>query len=218
MNFEVVTSIDDPLFKKALEMYKDIFKAEVREDRHVFIHSLTSEYIKKHYIFLVGLIDDTVVSLSTGHYEPTTNSAFIIYLMTHPEYRNQRVGGQTLERIEAELHKHAQDVHGRDANMIMLESFGEESYENNSGKEEAILRKNFFNRHGYEVQQDIPYIQPNPQKSLAPTPIDLYIKQYLPLQKDVISPSIRSCYINKYIHGNENDREFVYELLESMDL
>lgn len=30
MNFEVVTSIDDPLFKKALEMYEDIFKAEVR--------------------------------------------------------------------------------------------------------------------------------------------------------------------------------------------
>lgn len=218
MNFEVVTSIDDPLFKKALEMYEDIFKAEVREDRHVFIHSLTSDYIQKHYIFLVGLIDDTVVSLSTGHYEPTTNSAFIIYLMTHPEYRNQRVGAQTLEKIEKELHKHAQDAHGRDANMIMLESFGVEVYDDESKQEDAIMRKNFFNRHGYEIQQDFPYIQPNPQKSLPPTPIDLYIKQYLPLQKDVIAPSIRSCYINKYIHGNENDREFVYELLESMDL
>nr|WP_263314422.1 GNAT family N-acetyltransferase [Mammaliicoccus sp. Marseille-Q6498] len=218
MNFEVVTSIDDPLFKHALDMYEDIFKVDIREDRHVFIHSLTSEYIKKHYVFLVGLKDNKVVSLSTGHYEPTTNSAFIIYLMVHPEHRNQRVGAQTLERIEKELHKQAQEVHGRDANMIMLESFGEESFDDEDGKEQAIMLKHFFNRHGYEVQQDLSYIQPNPQKNLPPTPIDLYIKQYLPLQKDVISPSIRSCYINKYIHGNENDREFVYELLESMNL
>ncbi|GGI42815.1 GNAT family N-acetyltransferase [Mammaliicoccus stepanovicii] len=218
MNFEVVTSIDDPLFKTALEMYEDIFKAEIREDRHVFIHSLTSKYIKQHYLFLVGLLDGKVISLSTGHYEPTTNSAFIIYLMVHPDYRNQRIGVQTLERTEQELHKHAQSVHGRDANMIMLESFGEDSYDDEAGKEQANMRKGFFNRHGYEILQDLDYIQPNPQKSLPPTPIDLFIKQYLPLQKDVISPSIRSCYINKYIHGNENDREFVYKLLEDMNL
>ena len=218
MNFEVVTSIDDPLFKKALDMYEEIFKVEIREDRHVFIHSLTSEYIKNHYIFLVGLKDDMVVSLSTGHYEPTTNSAFINYLMTHPEHRNRRVGAQTLEKIEEELHKCGQEVHGRDANMIMLESFGVESYDSEEGKEQAIMRKNFFNRHGYEILQNISYIQPNPQKSLPPSPINLFVKQYLPLQKDVIMPSIRSCYINKYIHSNENDREFVYELLDSMGL
>lgn len=218
MNFEVVTSIDDPLFQKALDMYEEIFKSEIREDRHVFIHSLTSPYLKKHYLFLVGLKDGNVISLSTGHYEPTTNSAFIIYLMVHPEYRNQRVGAQTLENTEQRLHKYAQEVHSRDANMIMLESFGESAYDNEVDKEQAIMRKSFFNRHGYAVEDGLSYIQPNPQKSLPPTPIDLYIKRYLPLQKDVVSPSIRSCYINKYIHGNENDREFVYSLLDSMNL
>ncbi len=72
-------------------------------------------------IFLVGIESDTVVSLATAHYEATTNSAFLIYLIANDQPNHDELITETLARIQKEINILSNQLHEHDVNFIMLE-------------------------------------------------------------------------------------------------
>ena len=103
MDFKTIKSIDDPLFKAALKLYDGQFDIDLSEDEQIFKQSLKNEHTKDDYIFLVGLQSDSVVSLATAHYEATTNSAFLLYLIANDQPDHDELITKTLARIEKEI-------------------------------------------------------------------------------------------------------------------
>ena len=81
MEFTVVKSSQEPLYREALSLYDEKLDISLYEDEQIFKQSLENQYTKDDYIFLVGLEEGEVVSLATAHYEATTNSSFLIYLI-----------------------------------------------------------------------------------------------------------------------------------------
>ena len=76
MEFKVIESAKDPLFNEALKLYDDKLDIGLDEDSKILNAHL--KIIKQKMItpFIVGIENQTVVSLATAHYEATTNSAF----------------------------------------------------------------------------------------------------------------------------------------------
>lgn len=218
MKFKIITSIDDLFFKSAMNLYDAKFDIGLSEYEQIFKQSLKNEHTKDDYIFLVGIESDTVVSLATAHYEATTNSAFLIYLIANDQPNHDELITETLARIQKEINILSNQLHEHDVNFIMLEV--DKEPEEISEEDIPILdnRRQFLYQHGFEKQYDISYLAPNLEGYSEGKPMDLFIKSNIELTKDIYGPSIKSNYILKYVFANRISRSIIYPLLEEMDL
>lgn len=218
MEFKTVTSIDDPLFEAALKIYDERFDIGLSEDKQIFKQSLENVHTKDDYLFIVGLEDGQPVSLATAHYEATTNSAFLIYLIAVNQSNHSELITQTLDQVELEINKLSNQLHAHDVNFIMLEV--EQEPAEIEEKDIQILenRREFLFENGFEKQTDIDYLAPSIYGYADGVPMDLFIKSNIELTKDIYGPSIKSNYILKYVFANKISRSIIYPLLEEMDL
>lgn len=120
MEFTVVKSSQEPLYREALSLYDEKLDISLYEDERIFRQSLENKHTKDDYIFLVGLEKGEVVSLATAHYEATTNSSFLIYLIARNTDNHDTLMDLTLEEVKSEINKLANRVHERDVNFIMF--------------------------------------------------------------------------------------------------
>lgn len=218
MEFKTVTSIDDPLFESALKIYDEKFDIGLSEDKQIFKQSIKNAHTKDDYLFIVGIEDDRPVSLATAHYEATTNSAFLIYLIAINQSNHSELITKTLDQVELEINKLSNQLHAHDVNFIMLEV--EKEPLEIEDKDIQILenRREFLYEHGFEKQTDIDYLAPSIYGYADGVPMDLFIKSNIELTKDIFGPSIKSNYILKYVFANKISRSIIYPLLEEMDL
>ncbi|MCI2803689.1 hypothetical protein [Staphylococcus pettenkoferi] len=218
MEFTVVKSSQEPLYREALSLYDEKLDISLYEDEQIFKQSLENQYTKDDYIFLVGLEEGEVVSLATAHYEATTNSSFLIYLIARNTDNHDTLMDLTLEEVKSEINKLANRVHERDVNFIMFE-VPKEPEELDDETDQIIRdRQTFLNRHGFEKQHEIPYLRPDFDGTSPGIPKDLYIKPNLELTKDIYGTSVKSNYILKYVFANKLSRSYIYSLLEAMNL
>lgn len=218
MEFKVVKSSTDPLFSEALSLYDEKLDIALYENEEIFRHSLENERTKDDYIFLVGLEDEKVVSLATAHYEATTNSSFLIYLIASNLPHHDTLMQETLTEVQREINRLANQIHSRDVNFIMFEVPKEPS--NQDPDTETIMknRRQFLNDYGFKKQSEIKYVRPNFEDKTTSIPRDLYIKSNIELTKDIYGTSVKSNYILKYVFANKISRRYIYPLLEQMDL
>ena len=220
MEFKVIESAKDPLFNEALKLYDDKLDIGLDEDSKIFKRSLENNKTENDYAFIVGIENQTVVSLATAHYEATTNSAFLIYLIAKESPNHDERMSLTLEAIEKQLNLLAQEVHNRDINFIMLEVPKEPSTVDIDDKLRNALehRRQFLFENQFEKQDDIDYIHPNQNQKETPQKVDLFIKANIELTKDIYGTSVKSNYILKYVFANGISREIIYPLLKEMNL
>lgn len=218
MEFKTITSIDDPLFDLAIKLYDGKFDIGLSEEEHIFKQSLKNVHTKDDYVFLVGIEDGAPVSLATAHYEATTNSAFLIYLIANDQPNHDELITLTLERIQAEINTLSNQLHSHNVNFIMLEVEKEPDEISEVDVQVLDNRRQFLFEHGFERQFDIDYLSPGIHGNSNGIPKDLFIKSNIELTKDIFGPSIKSNYILKYVFANRISRSIIYPLLEEMDL
>ena len=59
--------MQDPLFEEALNLYDGKLDVSLKEGEKIFRQSLENKYTKHDYIFLVGIDNDSIVSIATAH-------------------------------------------------------------------------------------------------------------------------------------------------------
>lgn len=223
MEFKIVETVQDPLFEEALNLYDGKLDVSLKEGETIFRQSLENKYTKDDYIFLIGLENNKVVSIATAHYEATTNSAFLIYLLAENNGNRDESIKLTLEAIEKELNKLSNQLHAHDINFIMLEVDKESEDDEAQNKEKTIVlnkRRRYLLEYGFEKQDEIDYIAPRQpiKNTFENLPMDLFIKSNIELTKDIYGASIKSNYILKYVFANKISRHIIYPMLEQMDL
>ncbi|ATH63549.1 MULTISPECIES: hypothetical protein [Staphylococcus] len=218
MEFKTITSANDPYFNEALQIYDSKLDISLTEDSHIFKQSLENNKTEKDYAFIVGVENDEVVSMASAHYEATTNSAFLIYLITKNKDNHDEVMSKTLEKIEEQLNVLSNDIHDRDINFIMMEVPREPLTTDEETNKVLERRRQFLYEHQFEKQTEIDYIHPNYTNDEDPKEIDLFIKANILLSKDIYGTSVKSNYILKYVFANRISRDIIYPLLEQMKL
>ncbi|MBL3398683.1 hypothetical protein I6I27_05880 [Staphylococcus pasteuri] len=218
MVFKTITSANDPYFNEALQIYDSKLDISLTEDSHIFKQSLENNKTEKDYAFIVGVENDEVVSMASAHYEATTNSAFLIYLITKNKDNHDEVMSKTLEKIEEQLNVLSNDIHDRDINFIMMEVPREPLTTDEETNKVLERRRQFLYEHQFEKQTEIDYIHPNYTNDEDPKEIDLFIKANILLSKDIYGTSVKSNYILKYVFANRISRDIIYPLLEQMKL
>lgn len=218
MEFKTITSANDPYFNEALQIYDSKLDISLTEDSHIFKQSLENNKTEKDYAFIVGVENDEVVSMASAHYEATTNSAFLIYLITKNKDNHDEVMSKTLEKIEEQLNVLSNDIHDRDINFIMMEVPREPLTTDEETNKVLERRRQFLYEHQFEKQTEIDYILPNYTNDEDPKEIDLFIKANILLSKDIYGTSVKSNYILKYVFANRISRDIIYPLLEQMKL
>ncbi|AVQ34701.1 MAG TPA: hypothetical protein K8V85_01690 [Staphylococcus kloosii] len=223
MEFKIVKTVQDPLFEEALNLYDGKLDVSLKEGEKIFRQSLENKYTKHDYIFLVGIDNDSIVSIATAHYEATTNSAFLIYLLAENNGNRDITIRLTLEEMEKELNKLSNQLHAHDINFIMLEvdqEIDEDELEDNEKTIVLNKRRRLLMEYGFEQQNDIDYIAPRQpiKNNFEEQPMDLFIKSNIELTKDIYGTSIKSNYILKYVFANKISRHIIYPMLEQMDL
>lgn len=218
MEFKTITSANDPYFNEALQIYDSKLDISLTEDSHIFKQSLENNKTEKDYAFIVGVENDEVVSMASAHYEATTNSAFLIYLITKNKDNHDEVMSKTLEKIEEQLNVLSNDIHDRDINFIMMEVPREPLTTDEETNKVLEHRRQFLYQHQFEKQTEIDYIHPNYTNDEDPKEIDLFIKANILLSKDIYGTSVKSNYILKYVFANRISRDIIYPLLEQMKL
>lgn len=218
MEFKIVTSIEDPLFDSALDLYDGKFDISLKESKQIFKQSLKNEHTKDDYIFLVGIEEDKPVSIATAHYEATTNSAFLIYLIALDVPNHDEIITQTLNEIESEINQLSNQLHSHDVNFIMMEVPKEPDEISEDYIPFLDHRRQFLFEHGFEKQNELEYLAPSLEGYQDGIPMDLFIKSRIELSKDIFGPSIKSNYILKYVFANKISRSIIYPLLEEMGL
>ncbi|EKU48210.1 hypothetical protein [Staphylococcus massiliensis] len=218
MKFKCIDSVNDPLYAQALSLYEGKLSHDVSEKTEIFEQSLENDMTKDDYVFLVGLEDNKVVSLATAHYEATTNSSFLIYLISKESPDCERILSLTLEEVEEAINQLSQKVHQKDVNFMMFESTHEGDPNQEQVDPDIQFRKQFLRSHGFIKQKHLDYIQPNLHGNGPPIPMDLYIKANIELTKDIYGTSVKSNYILKYVFANKIPRRKIYPLLVKMDL
>ena len=223
MEFKIVKTVQDPLFEEALNLYDGKLDVSLKEGEKIFRQSLENKYTKHDYIFLVGIDNASIVSIATAHYEATTNSAFLIYLLAENNGNRDITIRLTLEEMEKELNKLSNQLHAHDINFIMLEvdqEIDEDELEDNEKTIVLNKRRRLLMEYGFEQQNDIDYIAPRQpiKNNFEEQPMDLFIKSNIELTKDIYGTSIKSNYILKYVFANKISRHIIYPMLEQMDL
>lgn len=223
MEFKIVKTVQDPLFDEALNLYDGKLDVSIKEGEKIFRQSLENKYTQHDYIFLVGIDNNSVVSIATAHYEATTNSAFLIYLLAENNGNRDITITLTLEEMEKELNKLSNQLHAHDINFIMLEVDQEIDEDESIDDEKTIVlnkRRRLLMEYGFEQQHDIDYIAPRQpiKNNFEEQPMVLFIKSNIELTKDIYGTSIKSNYILKYVFANKISRHIIYPMLEQMDL
>ncbi|MBM6506307.1 hypothetical protein WL766_10005 [Staphylococcus pasteuri] len=218
MEFKTITSANDPYFNEAIQIYDSKLDISLTEDSHIFKQSLENNKTEKDYAFIVGVENDEVVSMASAHYEATTNSAFLIYLITKNKDNHDEVMSKTLEKIEEQLNVLSNEIHDRDINFIMMEVPKEPLTTDEETNKVLERRRQFLYEHQFEKQTEIDYIHPNYTNDEDPKEIDLFIKANILLSKDIYGTSVKSNYILKYVFANRISRDIIYPLLEQMKL
>ncbi|WP_419790865.1 hypothetical protein RCF73_11740 [Staphylococcus chromogenes] len=218
MKFVQIKSTKDQWFEPAIDFYMDKLDPLVTEDESVFVQSLKTEKTQNDYVFLVGIDNDKVVSFSTAHYEATTNTGFIVYLIAEPGDHCETYLAETLNEVEKGVNRLSHQLHGRDVNFFMFESTLESEDVDEQTAKDIAFRRRFLAEHGFEKQTQIDYVQPSLDRNGKPVPLDLYNKANIPLKKDIYGTSVKSCYILKYLFANRIPRRVIYPLLIKMNL
>lgn len=218
MEFKTITSANDSYFNEAIQIYDSKLDISLTEDSHIFKQSLENNKTEKDYAFIVGVENDEVISMASAHYEATTNSAFLIYLITKNKDNHDEVMSKTLEKIEEQLNVLSNDIHERDINFIMMEVPREPLTTDEETNKVLERRRQFLYEHQFEKQTEIDYIHPNYTNDEDPKEIDLFIKANILLSKDIYGTSVKSNYILKYVFANRISRDIIYPLLEQMKL
>lgn len=219
MNFKLIDSVKDPYYQQALTLYDSKLGIKLQEDAHIFKRSLENNKTENDYSFIVGLNEhQQVVSMATAHYEATTNSAFLIYLLAQDGPEHDNILDETLTHIEAQINSLSNKVHNRNVNFIMLEVPQTTPKEFDAQKDILHSRRQFLYEHQFEKQTDIRYLHPNNTPGNSASDVDLFIKPYIKLSKDVFPASVKSNYILKYVFANGISRDIIYPLLVKMNL
>ncbi|MBO1199315.1 hypothetical protein J3T65_07350 [Staphylococcus simiae] len=218
MQFKTIHSVKDPHYNEALALYDSKLDISLTEDKSIFKRSLENNKTENDYVFVVGLEDNHVVSLATAHYEATTNSAFLIYLIAKNLPHHDDLMTATLAQVENELNTLSNIVHSRNINFLMME-VPKEPFDLTKDHNQVIEdRRQFLYEHQFERQNDIDYIHPNYTFDDQAKEVDLFIKTNIELTKDIYGASIKSNYILKYVFANGISRDIIYPILEAMDL
>lgn len=218
MDFKLVKQTSDPLYEAALNLFDNYQFGNVSQKHHVFKQSLENKRTQNDYVFLVGLDNDEVVSFATGHYEATTNAAFIMYLVAVDTPERERYLTETLEKLQEGLDNLANRVHDRDVNFFMMEALPIPDSLDEPDADLLMQRHLFLKEHGFEEQREIDYMRPAIEPGGEPIPLKLFLHTRIPLTKDIYGTSVKSCYILKYVFANHLSRKTVYPLLEQLDL
>ena len=215
MKFHTIHSLEDAFYQKAVDFYNKQLDVDFFEDSAITKRSLQNNKTENDYVFIVGVENEDIISLASAHYEATTNSAFLVHLLTVSNSSYEEIISQTLNEVETQLNALSNKVHSRDINFLMIEV---PKYNNILDKQLIKRRHHILIKNEFEQQHDIDYFHPNYTFEETPIPTDLFIKSNIELTKDIYPASVKSNYILKYVFANGISREIIYPLLEKMNL
>lgn len=215
MKFHTIHSLEDAFYQKAVDFYNKQLDVDFFEDSAITKRSLQNNKTENDYVFIVGVENEDIISLASAHYEATTNSAFLVHLLTVSNSSYEEIISQTLNEVETQLNALSNKVHSRDINFLMIEV---PKYNNILDKQLIKRRHHILIKNEFEQQHDIDYFHPNYTFKETPIPTDLFIKSNIELTKDIYPASVKSNYILKYVFANGISRNIIYPLLEKMNL
>ncbi|MGW9856924.1 hypothetical protein ACUXIR_001375 [Staphylococcus hominis] len=215
MKFHTIHSLEDAFYQKAVDFYNKQLDVDFFEDSAITKRSLQNNKTENDYVFIVGVENEDIISLASAHYEATTNSAFLVHLLTVSNSSYEEIISQTLNEVETQLNALSNKVHSRDINFLMIEV---PKYNNILDKQLIKRRHHILIKNEFEQQHDIDYFHPNYTFEETPIPTDLFIKSNIELTKDIYPASVKSNYILKYVFANGISRNIIYPLLEKMNL
>ncbi|MBS2967780.1 GNAT family N-acetyltransferase [Metabacillus sp. KIGAM252] len=200
-------------FKEAMAMYDQAFPIEIREPHNVFQNSMRNG----SYRFLMGMEGEEILSFATGHYLKEVNAGFIVYLLANPLVRSLGIGSQTLLKLEERI-EDARSAGHDSIEAIILETEKPELVHTEEEKEDCVKRTRFYNKNGYQVAEEIQYVQPPLFEGQIPVPLNLYVKnhQQEAISKERMLEYIQAMYLNKYGLANGVDQAVLSDLLANM--
>lgn len=217
-----ITYDDAERLNDAFTLYHQSFPMEVRETENIFIQSL--EYAVKHrpnnYRFLVGYLDEELVSLSTAHYLADVNTGFIVYLVTNSMVRSRGLGRETLRKMEEFLNQDAVTAGHKSLKAIVLETEILEMLHTEEEKEDSIKRTRFFLKNEFRKYEDVNYLQPPIHQDGVDVPLHLFIKNLSEqeLKKDEVTRIVRAMYIEKYHMSNRIEKHVLNRSYRKMTI
>ena len=196
----------ESLFTKAMHLYDESFPEDVRESHDLFRRSIELSSSENTYHFLIGLEDDTVISLATAHYFAKANFGYIVYLAVHPDKQGTGLGKRTLQEIQRRLNMDARTNGYPSLSAVVLETEKETGAHNEEEYATNLKRLKFFERLGFQAA-DVNYVQPPLFHGQVPVP--LYLQMNILNQDAVIKPEeiIDIMYLEKYRKVNQISAE-----------
>ena len=219
IEWEEITDHQHNYIDEVFQLYDQAFPIEVREPHQIFLNSL--QYAKhnkpNNYRILLGLQDLKLVSFAAGHYLAASNSGFLVYLATKDLQRSKGLGTQTLLKFENLLNDDAR-LAGEDAiKAIVLETEKPEFVHSHSEREGCAKRERFYKKNGFQLYNEITYVQPPLNGGDEYVPLNLFIKQES-LTKQEIEEIIYDMYKEKYGASNKINPRILDGGLSKMDL
>lgn len=181
-----VRSVDEPAYEALLRIYHDSQPEEELKGRD----QLARMIARPEYIFLAGLLDDTVVGFSISICFPGSDAALIEYMAVAREIRGLGIGGQLFTRTVQ-----FQSIAER---TVIIEVDSEKSPSDDHA--DRARRKNFYRRLGCREVESLSYIMP-PVSSGLPPAMDMPVYAVeLPgrLARSRIRAWLESCYRQVY--------------------
>ncbi|TXC93446.1 GNAT family N-acetyltransferase [Metabacillus litoralis] len=205
-----------------MKLYDQAFPIEVREPHNIFLESVHIAKTRKNnnYHFLVGLIEEELVSFATAHYFAEINSGFVVYIVTNPKLQNVGVGSKTLAKMEELLNHDAIQTGNSTIRAIFLETETHEMAHTEEEKKACMKRNRFFSRNHYEKYEEISYLQPPLYEDEEAVPLNLFVKNIdkMILTKHGIKEAIKTIYEEKYFLVNKIDKNILNNCLKKMKI
>ncbi|MBH0165497.1 GNAT family N-acetyltransferase [Fictibacillus sp. 7GRE50] len=222
ITWKEVTFSNQENLKEALTLYHNSFPIEVREPESVFLQSLKNAEANRpnHYRFLVGYLEDELISVVTAHYLADVNAGFIVYLVTNPQIRSKGLGAKSLQKIEEVLQQDSIHAGNESLKAIVLETETQEMVHSEKEKEDCIKRTNFFMKNGFYKVEDFLYFQPPIHDDGVDVPLHLFMKQETEheISKSEVKRIVKAMYVEKYHHGNGIAKEVLNRSYSKMNL
>ena len=200
LEWKEIIDTTDELLKQTLSLYHSCFPEYVREDNSVFYESIRQreKNIPNHFHFLVGVMNEKIVSFATAHYLADINSGYIVYLAADPKERGKGYGKQTLLKMEELLGNDATHAGHPSLTGLFLETEREIDAKNEEEYRENINRLQFFNHLGLRPVKECNYLQPPLYKEQTPVPLYLAFKPIVSGAEPDCERAIKAIYYEKY--------------------
>lgn len=222
MIWHEIVDPQDIFLDDVFQLYDRIFPMEVREPHDVLMKSLETSQMDEtqSFGFLVGLVQETVVSFATAHYFSGVNSGFIVYIGTDASYRKQGIGSLTMAKTEEWMQKKALRAGYESLRSIILEAEQMENMPTELEKVECMNRNRFFEKNGYHHASSVRYVQPPLHANESAVSLNLFVKtnQGYNLSKSELYDVIYSMYFKKYGLLNQIQEHILHDCLQFMGI